>query len=184
VIDGQAYFTANFDAPATDAFKVRLVPVLGEAPWMVSQPASQVAFCGREATFTAAAGGTSPLAYQWFKDGTPLAGATGPALALANVKGTDAGNYTVSISNAFGHVTSAVAKLTVNAAGVSIDLYPGLTIEGVVGTTCTIQAKTNLEDPDWVTVATVTLAAPTQVWYDPQPAREIKRFYRVEGSCP
>ena len=58
----------------------------------------------------------SPATYQWFKDGTALAGQTNATLSLANVQTGDAANYTVVVGgNYYGSQTSAVATLTVNS---------------------------------------------------------------------
>jgi hypothetical protein len=64
---------------------------------------------------------------------------------------------------------------------VRIATYAGLTIDGVVGQTCGIQATTDLGNPSgWIGVANVTLTQPTQIWYDSQStAQQPKRFYRV-----
>ncbi len=57
--------------------------------------------------------GESPFSYQWFKDGAPLAGRTGPQLTIRDVRMSHAGDYTVRVSNAHGHVLSSAARLTV-----------------------------------------------------------------------
>jgi uncharacterized delta-60 repeat protein len=71
------------------------------------------------ASFSAFAGGTEPLRYQWFKDGVALAdggnlgGATTPTLSVSNLLKADEGGYRVVVTNAQGSVTSQVATLTV-----------------------------------------------------------------------
>jgi uncharacterized delta-60 repeat protein len=88
-------------------------------PVFIDLPASRTNSATTTATFNALASGTGPLAFQWLKDGAPLAdggnvsGAQATALALRDVLHTDAGNYSVVVSNAFGSVTSTVATLTV-----------------------------------------------------------------------
>lgn len=54
---------------------------------------------------------TAP-AYQWFHDGEPIAGATGPTLTLTHLVPKHEGAYTVSASGAAGTVTSAPVSLT------------------------------------------------------------------------
>jgi hypothetical protein len=77
-------------------------------------------------------------------------------------------------------ITSAPAYLTVNPAGVSIALYPGVTIDGVAGFTYGVQMTANLSNTNsWIGVANVTLTVPTQIWYDSQPASLPQRYYRV-----
>jgi hypothetical protein len=122
----------------------------------------------------------TPLSYQWLKDGTPLAGATGSSLLLANLQATNAGNYSVVISNDYGSTTSSNAYLTVNPAGVSLALYAGITIDGVVGLTYGIQYSTDLSNTNgWQGIVNVTLSVPTMLWFDMQPANQPQRYYRV-----
>ncbi|MBM3881777.1 MAG: hypothetical protein FJ387_18980 [Verrucomicrobia bacterium] len=84
------------------------------APTITTAPASRQAIVGLRATLTVAATGTPPLAYQWRKDGANLTGQTNATLTIASVQMSDAGNYTVVVSNTAGSATSAPpATLTV-----------------------------------------------------------------------
>ncbi len=89
------------------------VTVPATAPAITTPPASQSVLTGASVTFSVAATGTTPLSYQWRKDGAPIPGATGATLVLNAVQGSDAGGYSVTVSNAGGTVTSPVATLTV-----------------------------------------------------------------------
>jgi len=125
--------------------------------------------------------------YQWQKEAGAIPGATNATLVLTNLQMTDAGTYTVVVSDALGNaVTSAPAYLTVKPAGVAIALYPGVTIDGVIGLTYGIQATTTLSDPNsWFGVTNLTLATPVFLWYDSQPATAPQRYYRVvPGPIP
>ena len=63
---------------------------------------------------------------------------------------------------------------------VSIALYAGVTIDGVVGHTYGVQSTTNLSNTNsWIGRANVTLTNATQLWYDSQSALQPKTFYRV-----
>jgi len=84
-------------------------------PSITTQPLSQTNAFGGSATFSVVASGAAPLAYQWRFFGTNISGATTTSLTLTNLQTTNAGNYTVVITNAVGSITSAVATLTVNA---------------------------------------------------------------------
>jgi len=83
------------------------------APFFTGQPFSQTVAAGTQASFTAQAGGTLPISFQWYKNGLAVSGATGQGLFFPSVTAGDAGNYTVVITNSFGSVTSLVATLTV-----------------------------------------------------------------------
>jgi hypothetical protein len=155
-------------------------------PTVVRQPASQVGYWGKNISFIVRAVGEPSLSYQWQKDTVPIAGATGSSLVLTNLQATNAGNYSVVVTNTYGSTTSSDAYLTVNPAGVSLALYSGITIDGVVGLTYGIQYSTDLSNTNaWRGMANVTLSVPTELWFDVQPANEARRYYRVvPGPIP
>ncbi len=84
------------------------------APSITAQPASQTVNAGQNVSFSVTASGSSPLSYQWLKNGAALGSATNATLNLAAVTASSAGNYSVTVSNSAGAVTSATATLTVN----------------------------------------------------------------------
>jgi hypothetical protein len=88
-------------------------------PSITNQPASQLVAVGHAATFIVGAAGSDPLAYRWWFNATNDLLATNSTLVVTNVQFSHAGNYTVLVTNRFGSVTSAVAVLTVDAAGVT-----------------------------------------------------------------
>jgi len=87
----------------------------GTAPTLSAQPQGQTACSGGSVTFSVTAAGTTPLTYQWHKDGTAIAGATSATYTIASVAAGHAGRYTVVVTNRAGTVTSAAAALAVNA---------------------------------------------------------------------
>jgi hypothetical protein len=98
-------------------------------PSIVTQPASQTLLAGKNAAFTIAvvASGTQLLAYQWQKNGGPIAGATNASYTISNVLPADAGSYTCVVTNATGSKTSDPAVLTIaHSADVNGDLRIGL----------------------------------------------------------
>ena len=76
-------------------------------------PQNQTVSQTSNATFNVTATGSTPLSYQWLFDGASLAGATAYSYTVANAQATNAGSYSVIVTNAYGMVTSAVATLTV-----------------------------------------------------------------------
>jgi hypothetical protein len=83
-------------------------------PAFFSQPQSQTVIQGQNASFSALAGGSAPLSYQWRFNGANLSGATNSALTLTNVQTGNAGSYSVRVTNSLGSITSSNAVLTVS----------------------------------------------------------------------
>jgi uncharacterized protein (TIGR02597 family) len=83
-------------------------------PSFTSQPQSQTVDAGANPSFTASATGVPAPLYQWRKNGSPISGATNTIYSLNNVKGADAGSYSVVLTNSTGSATSIDAILRVN----------------------------------------------------------------------
>jgi hypothetical protein len=86
------------------------------APMITTQPANATAVVGSTATFTVVASGTTPLAYQWQKNGTAIMGATSASYTTPAVQTGDNGAmFAVVVTNSAGSVTSSGATLSVTA---------------------------------------------------------------------
>jgi len=68
---------------------------------------------GTDFTLSVTAGGSTPLTYQWYRDGAPVVGAVSSNLTFAPVRGSNAGTYQVIVGNALGTVASTQAVLHV-----------------------------------------------------------------------
>ncbi len=89
----------------------RLVVV--SPPTIISQPKDRAVAAGAAVSFNVMASGTVPLRYQWRLGEVDLPGATNPSLVFSKVDVTNAGAYTVLVTNVAGAVTSSVAVLSV-----------------------------------------------------------------------
>src|SRR6185503_7515846 len=87
------------------------------APMIVMPPQSQTVVAGTSAMFSVAATGDSPLVYRWYFEGEVIANAFGSTLVVPSVETTNAGAYSVAVSNPGGQVVSADAFLTVRIPG-------------------------------------------------------------------
>jgi hypothetical protein len=99
--------------PARDAeraFAVRAVP---SPPRITAQPASTGARVGEPVLLSVEVSGEPAPALQWRKDGTPIQGATGAALAINRAAPSDTGLYDVVASNASGSAVSEPARVEV-----------------------------------------------------------------------
>ena len=95
-------------------------PLAPVPPAIITQPIDQTnnVWATDFVSFSVLAGGTSPLGYQWWKNGVPLDPAANPTatnstLAFASAQITDAGSYSIVVTNVGGAVTSSVVQLTV-----------------------------------------------------------------------
>jgi len=82
--------------------------------WITQQPATVATNAGATVKFTSLASGTTNLYYQWFENGTSaISWATNASLTLTNVQMTNAGGYSVIVSNIAGTSMSAWAWLSI-----------------------------------------------------------------------
>jgi endonuclease/exonuclease/phosphatase family metal-dependent hydrolase len=94
------------------------------APSITAQPQSQTVSPGSNVTFTVVASGTTPFSYQWLFNGTNISGANAYVFTINNVQPTNAGNYSVLVTNIAGSITSSNAVLTVSNFPPSITTQP------------------------------------------------------------
>jgi hypothetical protein len=158
------------------------------APAIGTQPQSQTVNAGAPVSFFITATGTAPLSYQWRKDGTNLAGATGATNRIGAAQSTNAGNYAVVVTNVAGSVTSAVAALTIVIVPPQItSLVPAggglftLSGTGPVGEPYRLLATTNVTLPlaNWPVVDTGVFTDGLFSFTEAQAANYAQRFYRV-----
>jgi hypothetical protein len=103
----------------------RIIPGSDSAPIFTAQPANQTVNLGARATLSFGIEGTAPLSFQWYLNNSPIPGATGPLYVVAQAQQSDAGSYTVSVSNSDGSAASQAAILAIGLpAG-----YPDITSE-------------------------------------------------------
>jgi hypothetical protein len=109
----------NYFVTVTNAFGAvtsAVVSLFVDAPTqpaIVWQPYGDIVAVGGDYRFDVAAIGTPPLSYQWYFQGTLIAGATGQTLELTNVQAINAGSYRVTVRNPAGTVWSLPATLSV-----------------------------------------------------------------------
>ncbi|RME71189.1 MAG: hypothetical protein D6781_04780 [Verrucomicrobia bacterium] len=120
----------NSEGSATSA-GATLTVVPPPAPVIDVAPTAITVKEGRAAFFAVRAFGEA-IEYQWFHDGTPLVGATGPTLLISGTTSGDSGDYTVRVSNPGGSVESEAAMLTIKADGDA--RLVNLSTRAVVGT--------------------------------------------------
>ncbi|HRE07536.1 MAG TPA: immunoglobulin domain-containing protein, partial [Opitutaceae bacterium] len=98
--------------------------VAATLPAITSHPQGQTVSIDTPVSFSVAASGSAPLAYSWSQNGTVIPGANSTTYTIANARISDAGSYTVTVTNPAGTVTSTAAVLVVNALPPSILTQP------------------------------------------------------------
>ena len=114
-----------------------LLTIVRSAPVITLQPTNQTVLPGAPASFSVAAVGNTPYAYNWQLNGTNLfngpvfSGVTHSTLVVSNVSSANTGVYTVQVGNSLGAVLSTGAVLSVipvTAPGVvmsTLSSFPG-----------------------------------------------------------
>jgi hypothetical protein len=103
----------------------------GVVPTIVVGPNPMTVRFGSGLSLSIQASGSGPLNYQWFRNGSILAGATSSTFQVGSVQATDAGTYTVQVSNSFGSVTSAPALVIVDTSSIGSAVAPTITVPPV-----------------------------------------------------
>lgn len=143
-------------------------------PSITTQPASRTVKAGSRTTFSVRAAGSSPLSYQWYRNGVAISGATSASYSISSVKTNHVGTYKVLVRNPVGSVTSADATLKLSgviaaaddgqigeADGASIRLLQDSVVIRSVGTPGNLydlEACDDLSGNEWAVIGTVVAA--------------------------
>lgn len=101
----------------TPAYRLRIrVAPGGEPPAIEAPPRGGTFLEGGEAVLAVSVSGAD-VAYQWFREGRAISGATGPELRLPGLRPQDAGRYRVEATNGAGPVAGAEALVEVLPRG-------------------------------------------------------------------
>jgi hypothetical protein len=152
-------------------------------PTIITQPRSVEVDAGGNTAFSVEAIGVGPLGYQWRFNEQDLGGQSSSSLALANVQPTQAGSYSVRVSNSFGFVDSQSASLTLKGQ-TSLQLLERLadgtvhlTLTGSAGRTYAIEVSGNLQS--WNQLTNVTTTSGPVTVTDAAAVTVSNRFYRA-----
>lgn len=106
-------------------------------PAIVMQPAGATVLEGESFTLSSSVSGSPSIAYQWSRDGTVLNGATSPWLDLGRLDPTEAGSYTLTITNAYGTATSMAALVVVTPSA----YFTAQPVSGALGEALTVTSS-------------------------------------------
>jgi alpha-tubulin suppressor-like RCC1 family protein len=153
VVTGAEFMDAgNYYAVLTNASGVitsaTAAIVVGIPPGLSAPPTNQTWIAGSTSSLFAGATGTEPLTYRWYLGATVLtnssriSGGDSNILTVSNVLTSDAGTYTLVVTNPFGSITStAIVAVVVppaftrQPAGASVPVGMPLTLSAAVSGT-------------------------------------------------
>jgi immunoglobulin I-set domain protein len=146
------YFTQSYRIGVSD-------PLRYTAPTFVLNPAGQRIKKGATNELRALASGTSPISYQWHKDGSAILHATNQTLTIADMSTNDVGNYTAVARNPVGVETSSVARIEIGLwprvleqpVSTSVVLGGSVTFSVLLEGTPPIVGRWRLPGPTYVT---------------------------------
>jgi hypothetical protein len=148
-------------SPGTNSGPVALAFLQQPAPANLTLPA------GSDATFTVSAKGLPRPHYQWQFNGTNIDGAIQSTLTITNVQATNAGKYSVILSNGISTATSSNAVLAVTTTPVppTFTVVPPTTADAFVGQVAQFNAQANGSPSPIITWTTngVTVATGSQL---------------------
>ncbi|WAC18562.1 immunoglobulin domain-containing protein [Luteolibacter sp. SL250] len=86
---------------------------IGGAPYIIHPPSAAPGYLGYRHHLSAQAGGTGPLTYQWYKNGSALSGAANAGYFFPALTAADAGNYFLRITGPGGSTDTPTFYLSV-----------------------------------------------------------------------
>ncbi|MBN86191.1 MAG: hypothetical protein CL885_01565 [Dehalococcoidia bacterium] len=110
--DSGEYHVSVSNSTGTAVSKIANVIVIA-APQIIVQPNGGYAKLGGDIAISVEAKGGGDVNYQWRFDGVNIEGETNSSLLLKNLKMSDAGTYTVAVSNGAGITLSDEAEIQV-----------------------------------------------------------------------
>lgn len=105
----------NFDGPVTLWIdNLRLIRKRTGPPVVADSFQTQTLNFGASATLSVDASGLGPMSFQWRRDGRDLGNATDATLLIPSAGLSDAGTYSVVVSNPAGSITNSVGFLAID----------------------------------------------------------------------
>ncbi|HXD01154.1 MAG TPA: immunoglobulin domain-containing protein, partial [Verrucomicrobiae bacterium] len=177
-------------------YSVRLTNIVGSTnstranlivdtpPVITAQPSNQVFSTGGNVNFTVTATGVPAPVYQWFFNTTTPVGGNSSVLTLANVQPSQAGIYTVLVTNSAGSTNSAQARLTLlqppDITSISVTrTNVSISFPSMIGLNYTLEYKNLLTDPGWNLLSPSTPGTGGLLTLHDTNSLPLFRFYRI-----
>ncbi|WP_414661256.1 immunoglobulin domain-containing protein [Horticoccus sp. 23ND18S-11] len=116
------------------------------SPSITLHPSGASAYVGDSVTLTGGADGDAPLAFQWYKGGTAVGGATGTTFTVAPLALTDTAVYYFIATNPYGTATSLPTAIYVTKRPQTLSLAPTVTT-AIAGSSIVLSATSSSNLP-------------------------------------
>jgi len=175
---------------AAGAICIRALPFTAAPapPVIATQPWTQTGETGSHVWNFVEVANTPPgTVYQWFFGGDTVPDATNSSLSLANLQPSQAGAYTVVVTNQFGAATSAPSLLSV-IPPVAKKIVPALNCAGELGNLLHLDYTDGVQaGAQWMPLSHFTLTSKPQIDFDlsePLPPQRYYRAWQTNGPQP
>ena len=111
--DAATYTVVATNSAGSATSNGAVLTVSAAAPIITAQPQSQVVAPSTALNLSVTVTGQGPFTYQWYKDGSAIAGATAASYAVGSVTTANAGSYTVVVTSGQSSLTSVPATVVV-----------------------------------------------------------------------
>ncbi len=164
------------------------VEVPSVAPTILAQPADAEVKVTSNAVFTVNASGIPSPNYQWRFGSSNIVGATSSSFTQANVQYSQAGMYSVVVSNTVGTMVSSNAQLSIQtaapgvfqAAALQPDKTIQLTLTGDSGALYYVEVSTNMVN--WSPLTNVTLSGGAVIFSAGSTTSDAQQYYRARSG--
>lgn len=152
----------GYEGPLVPKFRTRPAPFAGGTGSGVNLIAGLVA-------------DADAIAYQWFRDGVAIPGATNANFSLGSLQSTNVGNYELVATAPFGSVTN-----TVPVAIAESGQFAGIALEGPAGARYSLQFLNALGATNtWQSLTNLNHPGGRQFYLDLNSPGAARRFFRV-----
>lgn len=117
VSDSGNYTAYVWNAIGSCSSSNAILTVNGCAPEVIAQPPNLIACAATAVDFSAVASGSPPIFAQWQLNGINITNATNLTYSIESAAVSNAGTYTLVLSNAYGVCTSSNAALVISNCG-------------------------------------------------------------------
>jgi hypothetical protein len=192
---GESLMISNVQATAVGRYSVTVSNAFGRVtsenaslvisapPFITQQPRSQVVLVNSNVTFSVVTAGSLPLSFQWLVNNNPIPGATGPILVLHGIRISDAGDYSVQVTNPVGSIFSEPAILMVASGKMSAARIAGdlaLNVVGESGVSYTIEVSSDLVH--WTSLVSEVNVPSIWQFVDTVESDVSQKFYRLRKN--